>query len=253
MTVPSALAISAADPDGGLLAADLLAFQALGILGSGVVTALTAFGIRQAGPAYDAPMSILRPSLEGALVATPPRSVKIGILTTVPAVRTVARALSAVSVPVVVDPGFVPRSGVRLLRSTVVDAVVRDLLPSAALVTLNLLEASALAGFAIRSDGEAKVAARRIQALGPSAVLVTGGCAEGETVVDGLLDGRTWHRFESPRSDIPHACGAGGLLSAAVTAWLARGETLPDAVQRAIAFVHRSLAAGWPAIPLRNE
>lgn len=253
MTVPSALAISAIDPDGGLLATDLRAFEALGILGSGVVTTLTAHGIRQAGPVYDAPMGILRPSLEGTLSTRPPSSVKIGVVTTFPSVRTVARALASVSVPLVLDPGFAPRSGVRLLRSTVVDAVVRDLLPSAALVTLNLLEASALAGFAIRSESDAKAAARRIQALGPSAVLVTGGCAEGETVVDGLLDGRTWHRFESPRSDAPPACGAGGLLSAAVTAWLARGETLPDAVSRAIAFVHVALAAGWPAVPLRNE
>ena len=250
MTVPSALAISAADPGGGLLAADLLAFEVLGVLGSGVVTALTAHGIRQAGPAHDAPTAILRPALEAALSTRPPSSVKVGLLTTVPAVRTVARALASVSVPLVVDPGFVPRSGVRLLRSTVVDAVVRDLLPYSALVTLNLLEASALAGFAIRSEADAKVAARRIQALGPSAVLVTGGCAEGPTVVDGLLDGRTWHHFESSRSDARPSCGAGGLLSAAVTAFLAVGETLPDAVARAIAFVHRSLAAGWPDVPL---
>lgn len=251
MSVSSALAISAADPGGGLLATDLLAFDVLGVLGSGVVTALTSHGIRQAGSSYDAPMAILRASLEAALSTRPPSSVKVGLLTTVPAVRTVAKALAPGSVPLVVDPGFVPRSGVRHLRSTVVDAVVRDLLPAAALVTLNLLEASALAGFAIRSEADAKVAARRIQALGPSAVLVTGGCAEGATVIDGLLDGRTWHRFESPRSDTPLACGAGGLLSAAVTAWLARGETLPDAVSRAIAFVHHALAAGWPAVPLR--
>jgi hydroxymethylpyrimidine/phosphomethylpyrimidine kinase len=250
MPVPSALAISAADPGGGLLAADLLAFEALGVLGSGVVTALTAHGIRQAGPAHDAPVGILRSSLEAALSARPPSSVKVGVLTTVPAVRTVARALASVSVPLVVDPAFGPRSGVRLLRSTVLEAVVRDLLPSAVLVTLNLMEASALAGFAIRSEADAKVAARRIQALGPSAVLVTGGCAEGPTVVDGLLDGRTWHRFEGPRCDIPPDSGAGGLLSAAVTAFLATGETLPDAVFRAIAFVRRSLAAGWPALPL---
>lgn len=251
MTVPSALSISAVDPGGGLLAADLLAFEALGVLGSGVVTVLTAHGIRQAGPAHDAPMAILRPSIEAVLSTRPPFSVKIGVLPTVPAVKAVARALSSLSVPVVVDPGFAPRSGVRLLRSTVVDAIVRDLLPAAAVVTLNLLEASALAGFAIRSEADAKVAARRIQALGPLAVLVTGGCAEGPTVIDGLLDGRTWHRFESPRHDIPAACGAGGLLSAATAAWLARGETLPDAVSRAITFVHRSLAAGWPALPLR--
>lgn len=252
MTAPSALAISAADPGGGLLAADLLVFEALGILGSGVVTALTAHGIRQAGPIHDAPTAILRPALESALATRPPLSVKVGVLTTVPAVRTVARVLASVSVPIVVDPGFGPRTGVRLLRSTVVEAVVRDLFPSAALVTLNLLEASALAGFAIRSEADTKVAARRIQAFGPSAVLVTGGCIEGPCVVDGLLDGRTWHRFEGPRFDIPPGCGAGSLLSAGVTGWLARGETLPDAVSRSMALVHRALAAGWPGVPLHT-
>lgn len=251
MTVPSALSISAADPGGGLLAADLLVFEALGVLGSGVVTALTAHGIRRAGPAHDAPTAILRPALESALSTRPPLSVKVGVVTTVPAVRTVARTLAGLSVPVVVDPGFGPGSGVRLLRASVVDTLVRDLFPSAALVTLNLLEASALAGLAIRNEADAKVAARRIQTLGPSAVLVTGGGAEGPTVVDGLLDGRTWHRFEGARTDGAPGSGAGGLLSAAIAGWLARGETLPDAVARAILLVHAALAAGWPARPLR--
>lgn len=252
MAPPAALAISAADPGGGLLASDLLAFDALGVLGSGVVSAATAHGLRLAGPVHDIPVAALRASLEAALEARPPSALKVGILTTVPAVRTVARVLSPIAVPRVFEPGFAPRSGVRLLRSTVLEAVVHGLFPGAALVTLNLVEASTLAGFAIRGESDAKAAARRIQALGPSAVLVTGGCGEGTTVVDGLLDGRTWHRFEAPRADLPPACGAGGLLSAAVTAWLAAGETLPDAVSRALAFVRRALAAGWPAASLRT-
>jgi hydroxymethylpyrimidine/phosphomethylpyrimidine kinase len=246
MAVPFAHAISATDPGGGLLAADLLVFEVLGVRAAGIVSAMTAHGVRQAGAAHDPPVAILRASLEAALSTRPPAAIKIGILTTVPSVRTVARALSASSAPRVVDPGFAPASGVRLLRSTVLDAIVHDLLPSAALVTLNILEASALAGFAIREEADAKAAARRIQALGPTAVLITGGCAEGPTVVDGLLDGRTWHRFESPRADIPAVCGARGLLSAAVTAYLATGETLPDAVSRAHAFVRQALARGWP-------
>jgi hydroxymethylpyrimidine/phosphomethylpyrimidine kinase len=250
MASASALAISASDPGGGLLAADLLAFDLLGVLGSGVVTAVTAQGVRRAGPAHDLPVAMLRSSLEAALATRPPAAVKIGVLTTVPAVRTVAKALAPVPAAHVLDPGFAPRSGVRLLRSTVLDALVHDLFPSAALVTLNLPEASALAGFAIRGEADAKAAARRIQSLGPSAVLVTGGCADGPAVVDGLLDGRTWHRFESPRLDVPPACGAGNLLSAAVTAWLATGETLPDAVTRSLAFVRRVLASGWPDAPL---
>jgi hydroxymethylpyrimidine/phosphomethylpyrimidine kinase len=249
MPAPAALAISAVDSGGGLLATDLLVFDALGVRGAGVATAATVHGIRRAGPVHDLPVALLREGVEAAFARLPLAAVKVGIVTTVPAIRAVARALAALAIPRVVDPGFAPRSGVRLLRSGVVDTFVRDLFPGASIAIVNLPEASVLAGFAIREEADAKAAARRVQALGPSAVLVTGGCAEGLTLVDGLLDGRTWHRFECPRAELPPACGAGDLLSAAVTALLATGETLPDAVSRALAFVHRALAAGWPATP----
>lgn len=250
MARPTALSINASEPAGGLLAADLLAFDALGVAGAGVVTAATARGLRADGPVHDVPVALLRASLEAAFGARRPAAAKLGLVTAVPAARALSRALGPLGIPLVVDPGFAPASGLRLVRSAVLDALVRELLPSAALVTLSVPEASVLAGFAIRGEPDAKAAARRIQALGPSAVLVTGGCVEGPTVVDGLLDGRTWHRFEASRVEAPPACGAGGLLSAAVTAWLALGETLPDAVSRALGFVRRALAAGWPEAPL---
>jgi hydroxymethylpyrimidine/phosphomethylpyrimidine kinase len=250
MSRPTALSINASDPAGGLLAADLLVFDALGVAGTGVVPAATARGLREEGPVHDVPVALLRASLEAAVSARRPAAAKVGLVTAGPAARALARALGPLGIPVVVDPGFAPASGLRLVRSTVLDVLVRELLPGAALVTLNVPEASVLAGFAIRSEADAKAAARRIQALGPSAVLVTGGCVEGPTIVDGLLDGRTWHRFEARRLAAPVACGAGGLLSAAVTAWLALGETLPDAVSRGLGFVRRALAEGWPDAPL---
>jgi len=250
MARPTALSINASDPAGGLLAADLLVFDALGVSGAAVVTAATARGLREEGPVHDVPVAQLRASLGAAVEARRPAAAKLGLVTAVPGARALARAVGPLGLPLVVDPGFAPASGLRLVRSTVLDVLVRELLPSAALVTLNVPEASVLAGFAIRSEADAKAAARRVQALGPSAVLVTGGCVEGPTVVDGLLDGRTWHRFEAARVEAPEACGAGGLLSAAVTAWLALGETLPDAVSLALEFVRRALAAGWPDAPL---
>lgn len=249
MGVARALSISATDPAGGLLAADLLVFDALGASGAGVVSAVTAEGVRQPGAIHDVPVAVLRASIESAL-SSPPDAVKVGIVTTVPAVRAVARCLAGLSAPRVVEPGFAPRSGVRLLRAPVVDALVRELLPAASLVTLSLPEASALAGLSLMNEADAKAAARRVQGLGPSAVLVTGGAGEGPCIVDGLLDGRTWHRFESPRLDVAAGSGAGGLLTAAITAYLAAGETLPDAVFRAVGFVRRGLAAGWPGTPL---
>jgi hydroxymethylpyrimidine/phosphomethylpyrimidine kinase len=110
-------------------------------------------------------------------------------------------------------------------------------------VTPNLPEASLLAGFPIRGEADAKRAARAIQALGPRAVLIKGGHAEGDVFVDGLLDGRTWHAFSSPRIGERAVPGAGDALSAAITAFLARGETLPDAVERALLHVRGAIAA----------
>lgn len=236
MTDPLALSISAADPAGGLLAADLLAFGALGVAGSGLVTAVTADGIRSAGPVQEVPVALLRAGLASALSAKRFTAVKIGIVPSAPAVRAIARALAQLPAPRVLHPGFAPRSEVRLVRSAARDAFVRDLFPGAALVVLGHAEASALAGFPLLEEADVKAATRRVQALGPSAVLVTGGGAAGDRVVDGLLDGRTWHRFDSERLPTPSDEVAFDRLSAAVTALLATGETLPDAVARALAF-----------------
>jgi hydroxymethylpyrimidine/phosphomethylpyrimidine kinase len=109
-------------------------------------------------------------------------------------------------------------------------------------VTPNLPEASVLAGLPIRDEADAKLAARRIQAMGPRAVLITGGHAEGPVVVDGLLDGRTWLRFTAPRIETTSTHGTGCTLSSAIAAHLARGADVPEAVTLAIAYVRRALA-----------
>lgn len=235
MTVPSALSVSAADPAGGLLAADLLAFGALGVAGSGVVTAVTAGGLLSPGPSQEVPVALLRAGFDAAFAAHRFAAVKVGVVPSAPAARAIARALARLPAPRVLHPAFAPRSEVRLVRAAAVDSIVRDLFPGAALVVLGHGEASALAGFPLQEEADAKAAARRIQSLGPSAVLVMGGGGAGGRIVDGLLDGRTWHRFDSDRFPTPPVDAAEDRLSASVTALLAAGETLPDAVSRALA------------------
>jgi hydroxymethylpyrimidine/phosphomethylpyrimidine kinase len=143
----------------------------------------------------------------------------------------------------VLDPEMTGDGERRLLRPTSLPALVRQLLPAATVATPNLAEASVLAGFAIREEADAKRAARAIQQLGPQAVLIKGGQAEGSEIVDGLLDGHTWTIFRHPRLGGRHHHGAGATLAAALTAYLALGETLPDAVAKAVSYTHRALAA----------
>lgn len=236
MTAPSALSVSASDPGGGLLATDLLAFGALGVAGAGLVTAVTASGVRAPGPVQEVPVALLRAGLESALAARRFAAVKIGIVPSAPAVRAIARALACLPAPRVLHPAFAPLPEVRLFRAAALDALVRDLFPGAALVVLGQGEASALAGFPVLEEADAKAAARRVQSLGPSAVLVTCGGRTGDRITHGLLDGRTWHRFHSDRLRHPPDDAAEDRFSAAVTALLATGETLPDAVARALTF-----------------
>ncbi len=238
-----ALAIGALEPGGGGgLAADLRTFESLRVAGVAAATAI-AVPEEEMSVLYDLPVQVVRQQVRAACEAPRPLAVKVGLLTTVPVIRLLASELAALAVPVVLDPEMTGPGEVRLLRRTSLSALVRELLPAVSLVTPNLPEASVLAGFPIRGEEDAKRAARAIQSLGPHAVLIKGGRAEGDEVVDGLLDGRTWSTCRRPRLGGRHVHGVGGTLSAALAAFLAKGETLPDAVARALEYTHRALAA----------
>ncbi|HSB36073.1 MAG TPA: hydroxymethylpyrimidine/phosphomethylpyrimidine kinase [Thermoanaerobaculia bacterium] len=226
----------------GLLA-DLRTFGRLGVRGAGVVTAVGTENPEGFVLVHEIPTQAVREQLRAARAAGPIRAAKVGFVTTVPVIRAAAAEVSRLGAPVVVDPALVTRSGTPLLRGSSTGAFVRELLPVATVITPNLPEASLLAGFPVRNEDGAKRAARAIQQLGPRAVLIKGGHAEGDEVADGLLDGRTWCTLRHPRLPVERPEGSGGLLSAAITAFLARGETLPDAVAAALDFVHRELAA----------
>lgn len=248
MALATALTVHAADPSGTAgLQGDLAVFAALGVAGASVVTAIAPRSGEAAGVLHEVPAAAVRAQLDALTGGPAPGAVKVGFVAKTPVVRLVAAWLGRSGIPVVVDPVLVTRPGPRLLPAPSFAAFLKDLLPEASLVTPNLPEASLLAGFAIRSEADAKRAARAIQAQGPRAVLIKGGHAEGDLVVDGLLDGRTWRAFAAPRIGPGPAPGAGDALSAAITAHLALGETLPDAVERGLTFVREAVARSQAA------
>lgn len=245
MSVYVALTIAASDSGGASgLQGDLKTFEALGVYGATAVTAVLARNTTGISAIHDVPAAVVRDQIRAVLSDLPPAAIKVGMLSTIPVIRAIAAELRRSPAPVVLDPVMISRDGARLLRTTSVSSLIKDLLPRAAIVTPNLPEASLLAGFPIRNEADAKRAARGIQALGPQAVLIKGGHGEGPTVVDGLLDGRTWRLFQTPRLGTRHTYGSGCALSAAIAAWLARGETLPEAVERALKFVRRAIEEG---------
>jgi hydroxymethylpyrimidine/phosphomethylpyrimidine kinase len=243
-----ALTITGSDSAGsGGLQADLRAFWALGVHGA---SALTAVGARHGAhlmAAHDVPASIVAAQIEAGLEDPALAAVKVGRMTSVPTIRAVARALRSFQGPIVIDPVLAARAGAVHLPATSVHALVRSLLPLATLATPNRAEAAELAGAPLQDERDLKAAARRIQSLGPRAVLIMGALRDEREVVDLLLDGRTYLRIASPRSPDPVPC-PGDTLSAAITALLARGETVPDAVEKARAYL-RGLTGDRPGSP----
>jgi hydroxymethylpyrimidine/phosphomethylpyrimidine kinase len=162
-------------------------------------------------------------------------------------IRAVARARAAhLPGPLVVDPVAVATTGAVLLDEDGIPALREDLLPVADLVTPNLAEAAALTGVAAISDRDGMLAAAEtILGWGPGAVLVKGGHLPGAGAPDLLLTGTDGPRWlEGPRLPGRHTHGTGCVLSAAITARLARGETIAAAAAAAKDYVARAIAAG---------
>lgn len=243
-TPPIALTIAGSDSGGGAgIQADLKTFHALGVYGTSVLTAITAQNTLGVQAVHAVPLAHVRAQIDSVVSDLRPAALKTGMLTTTALVETVAAAIREHRLRhYVMDPVMVATSGDRLLAEDAVSALVQDLLPLADIVTPNLHEARILSGVAISGEEEMRLAGDRILELGASAVLIKGGHLDGEAV-DLLMDGGTERIWRRARIDTVHTHGTGCTLSAAITAGLARGDELTRAVDRAVGFVARAIAA----------
>ena len=251
-TPPVALTIAGSDSGGGAgLQADLKTFSALGVFGTCAVTAVTAQNTREVCGVLPVPAAFVVAQIEAVLDDLDVRAVKTGMLGTQEVVEVVARLAAQDRLPhLVVDPVMVASSGARLLEQRAERAYVELLLPHAAVLTPNLLEAEALLGATIGTLAEQREAARALGALGPRAVVVKGGHRVDGTdleAVDVLWDGARVSELRAPRLATANTHGTGCTLAAAIAAGLAGGQDVHDAVRAAKAYVGRALAggAGW--------
>jgi hydroxymethylpyrimidine/phosphomethylpyrimidine kinase len=242
-----ALTIAGSDSSGGAgIQADLKTFTAFGVYGAAAITALTAQNTRGVLAVEPVAASFVFAQIEAVLSDLAVGAVKTGMLANADIVEAVARILRAAPArPLVVDPVMVATSGDVLLAPNAVEAVKRDLIPLATVITPNLAEAAWLLGARLAgSEDEAIAQGQALLALGSKAVLVKGGHGGGESAVDILCDGAGIERFVHPRIDTPHTHGTGCTLSAAIAALMAQGIGVREAVGRAKAFVWEALQHG---------
>lgn len=258
--IPIALTIAGSDSGGGAgIQADLKVFGSLGVHGTSAITCVTAqnpkrvLGIEACKPV------MVRRQMEAVYEELPPAAVKTGMLYSAGIVRAVADFLARRrEVPLVVDPVMIATSGARLLESSAIRLLKTRLLPLATVVTPNLDEAALLTGKNLKSIEDLRLAARQIQRQFGCAVLVKGGHLKGATqAADIFFDGNDELLLSAPFMKGMRTHGTGCTYSAAIAAFLSKGEKLPDAVAHAKEYItqairqsddvgkHKALNAFW--------
>ena len=227
--VPACLTIAGSDSGGGAgIQADLKAFARCGVHGMSAITAITAqntVGVQMV--ATVAPEMIVA-QVESVAADIGVDAAKIGMLADETTIGAVVDALDLIEdAPLVVDPVMIAESGATLLDPNAKAALIERILPRATVVTPNIPEARALSG--LGEGAPIAELAQAVLALGPRAVVVTGGHADDGA--DLLADASGSLRIEGPRYPDGASHGSGCTHSAALAAFLARGAELAAAAR----------------------
>ncbi len=243
---PRLLSIAGSDSGGGAgIQADLKAFARCGAHGMTAITAITAQSTVAVSSVHPVPPEVILDQVRAVASDIGVDAVKVGMLGTTETIEAVDAALDLIgSAPVVIDPVMVAESGAVLLDGHARGELRSRLLPRAAVVTPNLAEAAVLADAA--PDTPPAELARAVHALGPAAVVVTGG-HRGEAT-DTFFDGDRLEEIPGERHPGGAAHGSGCTHSAALAAHLARGLGPFEAAQRAKAVAAEAVLNGLHGI-----
>lgn len=239
-----ALTIAGSDSGGGAgIQADLRTFERFGVHGTSAITCVTAQNPKKVSGIYPLKPSEVVAQVKAVFAEHPPSAIKTGMLFSAGIIRAVAELLGKSRAPLIVDPVAVASSGAILLKRDALSAMLERLFPLATLVTPNLDEVALIVGHRPRNAEEMRKAARMIHERFGCAVLVKGGhLRKTATALDILHDDRGSAEFKAPLRKAATAHGTGCTLSAAITAMLANGADLREAIRGAKRHVSLSIA-----------
>lgn len=245
MTIARALTVAGSDSGGGAgIQADLKTFQELDVFGMTALTAVTAQNTLGVHGIYPLTVEAVQKQMDAIGEDIGTDAVKTGMLFNSEIIRGVAEKLVQYKwEKVVVDPVMIAKGGSVLLLEEAVRALREVLMPLALVITPNVPEAELIAGKPIHGLEDRKEAARILADLGAKNVVMKGGHDESNPneVIDLLYDGRDFYEFSSPRQETRHTHGTGCTFAAAVTAELAKGRTVVQAVEVAKQFIQAAI------------
>ena len=243
-----ALTIAGSDSGGGAgIQADLKSFSANGVYGMSVLTAITAQNTRGVQGIHPVPPDMISQQIRSVMEDIGADAVKTGMLHSSAVINTISGALKDYEpAHLVVDPVMVATSGDKLLEDEAIETMIGVMLPMASLITPNLPEAEIILGRKIETYDQAKEAAKDLAQTGAGAILLKGGHARGEQVIDLLYLPERDELVEMPYQRIRtgNTHGTGCTLASAIAAWLARGLDVKQATQKGLDYTHQAISEG---------
>lgn len=243
MTISKALTIAGSDSGGGAgIQADLKTFQELNVFGMSAITAVTAQNTLGVHGVYPLSVEAIVKQIEAIGSDLGANAVKTGMLFSGEIIKAVSECITKFNWEnIVVDPVMIAKGGASLLQNEAIIALKEHLIPLATVITPNIPEAEVLTEMSIQSIEDRREAAKRLHQLGATYVVMKGGHGNEEELVDILYDGAEFTYFTGKRMETKNTHGTGCTFAAAVTAELAKGETVKDAVETAKQFIQAAI------------
>ncbi len=248
-TYTTVLTIAGSDSSGGAgIQADIKTFAALECFGLSVITAITAQNTTGVNAVYPFDETCIREQFRSISTDIAIDAVKIGMLGSAAAVKTVSALLREIkgNPPVILDTVLASSGGTPLLPLDAIPLLKEELFPLTSLITPNLPESALLTGMNFTPDTAEAVeeTAAKLLETGTAAVLIKGGHREGNECRDCLLYDNRFFWYSSAKIMTGNTHGTGCTLSSAIAAFMARGETTERAVAMAKAYLDEALQAG---------
>ncbi|MBR7554665.1 bifunctional hydroxymethylpyrimidine kinase/phosphomethylpyrimidine kinase [Allobacillus sp. GCM10007491] len=243
MIIAKALTIAGSDSGGGAgIQADLKTFQELDAYGMSIITAVTAQNTLGVHGVYPVPIEGIVEQIDAIGNDMGTNALKTGMLFSSEIIEAVSERIHHYQWDnVVIDPVMIAKGGAKLLQDEAVNALIDTLIPLSTVVTPNIPEAEMITNRKINTVEDRKKAAKDIVQMGATSVVMKGGHGSADDVVDLFFDGETFVEMTSPRIDTRHTHGTGCTFSAAITAELAKGVEIKQAVLTAKDFIRAAI------------
>ena len=232
------LSIAGSDCSGGAgIQADLKTFSAHGVFGMSVIVSVVAENTSRVIDIQDITPDMIEKQIDAIFEDIEVDAVKIGMLSTEPCMKAVAKKLEEYKPNnVVIDPVMYAKNGCALMDPNSIDTLIQVVLPYASLLTPNIPEAEKISNIQIRNPKDMETAAKIIYDMGCKNVLIKGGHAIGDAL-DILYDGRDFYGFQTQRIDTKNTHGTGCTFSSAIASNLALGMAMAEAVEKAKKYI----------------